>query len=385
MKILVVFIDMIRVNRLALVNENIINKTPLDLSLKKLGGTFYTNCFSQGPDTPRAMATFATGKTPTKNGCDTRLKWPRDFLNKDLKTVYDLVIEKDYKMTFFSNPNERQFGMFPEHITNLDIHNENYELDKYLESLEIEDNHFIFISLPDFHWSIDDNGSTKHGEKRAIEDVSKSFDIIFNNLNKDDFDHIFLFSDHGFRFAHEYKTQPNYMLLNRDRTNTLLLHRKKGEGNLIKFNHKLCSIASIFYTLDEIINHTKSVHSLFSKKEEKYIIIEDHLKFITSINLPIEIWAVAFKEKIYVRDLENGYLIDRNNKVEFGVKHELDFILENESSFGKSNFEFQKVHKYNELILKQTKFMYGGKRKKIHRFLHLLNYIKDLFEGKKAW
>ena len=52
MKILVIFIDMIRPNRLSTFNDKIVADTPLDLSLRELGGTYYTNCFSQGPDTP---------------------------------------------------------------------------------------------------------------------------------------------------------------------------------------------------------------------------------------------------------------------------------------------------------------------------------------------
>jgi len=383
MRVLVVFIDMIRPNRLSIINKNIKDDTPFDKSLKNLGGTLYNNCFTQGPDTPRGMASFATGKIPFENGCNSRIKWPRDFLNKDLKTVYDLFIEKEYKMTFFSNPNEREFGLFPDHITRMDIHNKDYELSKYLKNTELEENHFIFISLPDFHWSIDDNGNTTYGEKKAYKDVTNSFEIIFNIFKKDDFDHIFLFSDHGFKFAHEFKSQPRYMLLNDDRTNILMFHRKKGDINNININNKLCAITDIFYTIDEILNNNNHKKSLFSKEEIKHIIIEDHLTFETSINLNIELWAIAMHKYIYVRDLENGYLIDRNNNIKIGIINELDNILKTKSSFKNSFYEHQKVYKYNELILKQTVFMYGGKRKKISIFFNLYNRIIDLIKSHK--
>lgn len=376
MKILVVFIDMIRVNRLKLVNENIVNETPLDRSLKKLGGTFYTNSFTEGPDTPRAMATFATGKSPYKNGCNTRLKWPRDFLKEDLKTVYDIFLEKNYKMTFFSNPNERECGMYSEKITNLDIHNEDYELDNYLKSLTLEKNHFIFISLPDFHWSLDDNGYNHFGEKKAFDNASKSFDLIFNNLNKDDFDHIFLFSDHGFKFNYEYRSQPKYMLLNEDRLNILMFHRKKGDEESIKINNKLCALSDLYYTFDEIINDIKSDQSLFSEKEKKYIVVEDHLNFEISVNLTVGIWALVTKDKIYVRDANNGYLISKNNETDFGIVNEYDETLKKESTFGIFFKEHQKVNNYKKLILKQTKYMHGGERKKIAKLLRLYHNLK---------
>jgi len=378
MKVLVVFIDMIRPNRLALFNKKVKEDTPLDASLRELGGTYYTNCFSQGPDTPRGLATFATGKIPYKNGCTTRVKWPRYFLNKELKTIYDLFIEKEYKMTFFSNPNERETGIFPEHISNLDIHNNDYDLNKYLSNTTLEENHFIFVGLPDFHWSFDDNSYTTHGERQAYKDTKKSYDVIFNNFNKDDFDHIFVFSDHGFKFTHEFKRQEKHLLLNEDRTNILMIHRKKGESN-IKYNDKLCSIANIFPTMQDILQEKILMGiSLLSDKEEEYIIVEDHLDFAPSVNQNIGIWAVIKKDIIYIRTLENGYILNRGSqKIEIGINVDDDTILKKESSFIKYIEEYEKVFKYREFIFKQTTYMYGGKRDTVSRLMNYLYTIKD--------
>lgn len=382
MKILVVFIDMIRPNRLSLFNENIEKETPLDESLKKLGGTYYTNCFSQGPDTPRGMATFTTGKIPYENGCTTRVKWPRYFLNKELTTIYDLFLEKEYKMTFFSNPNERETGVFPEHISNLDIHNNSYDLNQYLSDVKLEENHFVFVGLPDFHWSFDDNSYTVHGEQQAYKDIQKSFDVIFNNFDKDDFDHIFLFSDHGFKFNHEYKRQKKYLLLNEDRTNILMIHRKKGEEDIV-YDNKLCSIADIYPTMQNILqDKILDGVSLLSEKRREYIIIEDHLDFAPSVNQNIEIWAVVKQDIIYIRTLENAYILDRENReITVEPREEYDLILKEESSFNYYMQEYEKVFKYREYIFKQTTYMYGGERKKVSRFMIYLYTLKDfIFE-----
>ena len=75
MKILTIFADMIRPNRLSTFNDCLKEDTPIDTKLKMLGGTVYTNCFTPGPDTPRSTATFLTGVDPYLNGCNTRLKW----------------------------------------------------------------------------------------------------------------------------------------------------------------------------------------------------------------------------------------------------------------------------------------------------------------------
>jgi arylsulfatase A-like enzyme len=382
MKVLVVFIDMIRPNRLSIFNKNIKEETPLDISLRKLGGTYYTNCFTQGLDTPRGMATFATGKIPYKNGCTTRVKWPRYFLNKELKTIYDLFIEKKYKMTLFSNPNERETGMFPEHISNLEIHNNSYDLDKYLSDIELEDNHFVFVALPDFHWSFDDNSYTTHGEQQAYKDAKKSYDIIFKNFDKDDFDHIFIFSDHGFKFTHEFKHQPKYLLLNEDRTNIMMIHRKKGEES-ISYNDKLCSIADVYPSMESILGESAPQGiPLFAEEQKDYVIAEDHLNFAPSVNQNVEIWAVIKRDLIYVRMLGDAFLLDRKTRgVVEGVDVGYDEILKNESSFIKYIDEYEKVFKYREFIFKQTTYMYGGKRHKISRFMTYLYILKDfIFE-----
>tara|TARA_Y100000768_G_scaffold388091_1_gene382120 strand:- start:894 stop:2048 length:1155 start_codon:yes stop_codon:yes gene_type:complete len=382
MKILMIFSDMIRPNRLSVFNETI-SETPLDKSLINLGGTFYRNCFSEGPDTPRGLATFATGKTPFFNGCNTRGKWPRYFLHKNLKTIYDLFIEKNYELTFFSNPNERETGMFPEDICKRNIHNKDFNLKGYLNGIKLKQNHLLFISLPDFHWSFDDNGYTKYGEKKAFFDFQKSFDIIFNKFHKDEFDHIFVFSDHGYKFNFELTKEKKFLLLDQDRTNILMIHRQRNE-DIIKFTDKLCGLSQIFHTVEKILNYKSSGLSLLSKKAKEYIIIEDHLDFAPVVNQNLGLWSIVKKEIIYIRTLENGYTIDRRSKkIVKKLNNEYDQILKNESSFLKYIEEYQKVSRYTEFIFKQTKYMHGGKRKKLSKILVWLFSLLDFINSKK--
>tara|TARA_Y100000589_G_C27190307_1_gene644508 strand:- start:2224 stop:3384 length:1161 start_codon:yes stop_codon:yes gene_type:complete len=366
MRILVVFLDMIRPNRLPLFNPEM-EQNPLSDSLRNLGGTFYTNCFTSAPDTPRSLACFATGLPPYLNGCDSRVKWPRHFLDESKKTLFDLFLEKNFEMTFFSNPNERETGMFPEKIFNLSVHNMDYDLNKYLSEVELKEDHFIFVGLPDYHWSFDDHGYSTFGEKKAYEDVSKSFDVIFNNLDKNDFDHIFVFSDHGFKFSYEYKYQSSYLLLNEDRSNILMCHRPR-ECTAVSYNHKLCSLEDLYMTIDSLLNEHEQPESrsLLSNDEVDYIISEDHIHFSPSVNQNLEIWALIKKNLIYFRTLEQGYILDRaNREVSEEISSDFDDILKDNSSFGQYFDEYEKMHKYRELIFKQTSYMYGGERQKL--------------------
>ena len=73
MKILMIFVDMLRA-----INQNVCNdEVPwnrLDDALSKFGGIVYSNCYSPAPDTPRGLASIWTGTYPKVNGCDTRSK-----------------------------------------------------------------------------------------------------------------------------------------------------------------------------------------------------------------------------------------------------------------------------------------------------------------------
>lgn len=379
MKVLTIFIDMIRANRLSTFNSNIKKDTPLDIALKEMGGTTYTNCFIPGPDTPRGMSTFYTGINPYKNGCNTRLKWPQYFLDKDLNTIFDLFIDKGFKIDCFASPKERDIGLYPSHINNMNVHNKDDDLNKYLSELKLQNDHFLFVSIPDYHLAFDDFGYSVSGEKKAYKVVKSVFDIVFNNLNKDDFDHIFIFSDHGFKFSVERKTEPKSYILNEDRTNSIMLHRTKGQESLVK-NDKLCSLADLYPTYEAILgNHQTKNFSLLSDNEHKFIVLEDHINFAPSINQNIELWALVNKDIIYIRELDKVSLINRaTREVSNEIITEYDDILKNNSSFGAYIDEYEKIFKYRKNILSIDSYMNCNTRKKSGKFKKYLNILVDL-------
>ena len=92
MKILILFVDMLRPNRFGIYNEQI-KENLIDDFVKNLGGDLYQNCFSPAPDTPRSMACFYSGQTPINNKCDTRVKWPGKFLKKEEPNIFDPFID----------------------------------------------------------------------------------------------------------------------------------------------------------------------------------------------------------------------------------------------------------------------------------------------------
>ena len=378
MRVLFLFIDMLRPNRYGLYNQKLENNK-IDNAIIELGGTLYTNCFSPAPDTPRSMASFYTGLSPIENGCNTRVKWPSKFLNKNIETIFDNFLKNEYKLDFFSNPNERKGGLFPPLISDLDVHNNDFNLNHFTHNISLHKNHLIFISIPDFHWAHQDWGYTKKGERIAISETSNSLDIVFNNLNKDDFDHIFLFSDHGFKFNYQIRKESWYNFLNRDRSNIFLFHRAKFDSE-IKYDDKLCSIQDLKYTVDEIFGNP-NVLSLFSDNQRDYIVCEDHLSIdAPEVNQNVDIWALITKNEVYFRTLNHAILEKNRHIVSENIIPEYDEILKKESQFGRYKDEHEKVFAYHDLILAQTEFMNGNPRKNdnyLHKFYRSIELIKD--------
>jgi len=378
MRILTIFVDMIRANRLSTFNENVKIDTPLDKAFKELGGTIYNNCFTPGPDTPRGMSTYYTGKNPYINGCNTRLKWPHYFLKKELTTVFDLFIDKNYKIDCFSSPRERETGLFPKHISDMNIHNNDYNLNAYLKSLKLEKDHFVFLSIPDYHWAFDDFGYSTNGESKSYDITKNVWDIVFNNLNKDDFDHIFIFSDHGFKFNSERKLEPKSYMLNEDRTNSIMIHRKKNQTDIVT-NNKLCSLADLYPTYNELLNKKSDGISLFSEQSHKYIILEDHINFEPMVNQNIELWAVVTLSSIYIRTLDTGILLDRSShQIETIINNEYDKLLKENSSYKVYSDEYEKIFRYRDNILVKEVYMNGQKRKNTKKYLKYIDALKDL-------
>ena len=378
MKVLMLFVDMLRPNRFGTINNDIHNNE-IDELLESLGGTFYTNCFSPAPDTPRGMACFYTGLLPMHNGCDTRVKWPSKFIPKETSNIFDPFIENKYEMNFFSNPNERTGGLFPPGIENIGTHNQDYDMNGYLNSIDLSDDHLVFISIADYHWALQDWKYTRKGESVAINETRKSLDIVFNNFDKDDFDHIFIFSDHGFKFNAQFKAEQSYEFLNRDRANIFMFIRQKGDVG-VNHQNKLCSIQDVSHTIYDLFgldNH----YSLLNRAERDYVVIEDHQSIGTAeVNQNVDIWAIVTSDEMYIRTLKYSITINSGQATSQVINQYYDNLLKSESQFGRYLDEQEKVFDYVRLILAQTNFMNGNKRPgtgKIQKLLSHIEVIKD--------
>lgn len=354
MKVLFLFLDMIRVEQLAIANEKIHEYNPLNEKLKNIGGTLYPNCYTPAPDTTRSMASLWSGLPPKENECNTRLKWAKHFLPGNIDTVFDEFINNNYQINIFHEPEERKVGLFPSKIYDYAKFNDDYDLEKFLKNINIEENSLTYLGISDFHLAYNDSGYSNEGAKQSFKLVTKAVDLVFDQLNQDDFDHIFIFSDHGFAFADEVLSPHNYV--SNIRSNILMIHRVKNQNTLNK-NNKLCSIMSILPTIEELFNVEKNRYdfSLFNEKEREYYTIIDHFNYQPQLNHNIDLWGLIYKNVIYSRTVEEGYLLNSKDfkDCKVGIIDDYDEILNCETDFAQYEKEYKVFVEHKKWMKKE--------------------------------
>ena len=115
----------------------------------------------------------------------------------------------------------------------------------------------VFISLPDFHWALDDFGYNSYRKKKLTKLLLKFMKLFLNNSIKMILIISLFFSDHGFKFNFERKLENKRLMLNTDRTNTVLIHRSKNQDEIIT-DQRLCSLSDFMSTYKHILNRKSS-------------------------------------------------------------------------------------------------------------------------------
>lgn len=318
MKILILFTDMIRQNRLSVIKNAKPYVSEFDNFIKSLGGTYYTNCFTTCPDTPRSLATFYSGLAPQNNGCDTAVKWPQYFMNDTAEDIFKMFYNSGYKMDFLSDPVERKCGIFPRFVKDNNTHNTKYSIVEFFKKLTISEKHVIFACFPQFHWTLSAIGASTFGEKIGYKNLSNALYEMERHIDLEEFDHIFMFSDHGFKLSYETRFNYEYMNLNEDRTNVLFLHKRKGIKN-VKINESLCSLTDFNGMICDLLKSDNLNSEGIELPRRRYITIEDHLSFNVGVTDVIERWALKTPNYYYIRNVDRGY-IKMSNQLKFRPK-----------------------------------------------------------------
>lgn len=379
MKILSIMCDMVRPNILDF--ENCGEETYENM-LKTLGGTYYCNCFSHGPDTGRSMGCYWSGVNPQENGCNTRAKYPKFYLQKP--TFLDTLVEEKFKLYFFTNPNEKVLGVLPPRYENIGVHNDDLDFEKFANKVDMSDeNVYIHASLTDFHWALDDYGANADGVEKGLRVLKESISNFFDVIPSEKFDYIIIFSDHGFKYDVEFERQEKYLLLNRDRSNTLMFLHKKGDSKF-DVNEKLCSIIDVFPTVFQMIGkvYNGDGYSLFSEMEHEFIISEEHGSFRPQVNQRIEYWAVIKKDVIYLRSY-SGYYRDDGKSFERSKEDFDKFLGEHSASFKESLKQLQILELYKVMASDKSIYTNGEPRYVIGKYDVIKRLRRKISRNKK--
>lgn len=294
MRILAIFIDALGSEYLNLCNEKA-ESTSMDELLKHMGGTLYTRCYTPAPDTARSSGCMWSGLYPKASHCDGRLKWPRDFLNKDVENIWQVFEKSGYRVNVFLDKNAEKLGLIylsgREHLYTDSIYD-------FFEHAEVTNNSFNFFYLPDLHYVMDELDYTENGYKEGIDFTVFLLDEIFSFYNiEENFDYIMMFADHGFRLMKNGCSY--YHVIDDDRVKTFMFIKKRGEKKL-NIDDRLRSNMDIMPTICDMIDY-KPVNvvdgiSLFKKKGHSWILIEDFHTFSVNMGQVIEHWCVILSD-----------------------------------------------------------------------------------------
>ena len=370
MKILMLFCDMLRANKLTTVNKNIRRPTPFDNWLNEFGGCSYVNCYTPGPDTPRSLACLYTSLYPKSNGCKTRIEWPGFYLNEDLQTMFQFLNKNRFKIyTNFPESSiqvgictEKDLKVITNYTTFLDLINK-----KKIKG--DNQNEVFFIYLNDFHHCISDFDGLPIGLKVGQKKLLDSFNIFFKKYNKDIFDFTFIFSDHGCLLKDDLiNSNEKFYLLNDNRSKIFMHLRKKGDKYLSK-DYSLRTIMDIYPTISDILAKPLKFESdgisLMSKRKRKFVIMEDSTQFTPHVGINSNIWRY--------KELNFSLYLDPNIK-----KIELEDNFKKFSKVPNSKLILNKILKRVKDISCAYKEIY--KRQKILSFYSTINeqtYFSD--------
>ena len=354
MKILFVFTDMLRPNLLRSYNSKIKNKGPLDDFINDFGGTLFQNCYTPAPDTPRSLGCLHSGLYPNKNGCDTRIRWPFYFYN-ERHSLLESLVETGFDVTYYATKNKMNVGPLPKGAKEkVNIVNCLSKFGKAVsKDLKNDEDSAFFLTLDDYHWANDDYGHNSLGDYYGQLHLKNYLESFFKNNNKDMFDHIFWFSDHGHKLYSELKNIDKNSLLNDDRTQIHLLARKKNEMQL-SYDNKLRGIIDIYPTILSIIEASVDVEldglDLYSKDGHDFIVFEDHNDFSVSLSQVIDNWGVRTRDECYFESLESRALFKITGAGDYQKKAKIDNELYYTNLIRKYSLAYDVTKKQNSVL-----------------------------------
>lgn len=380
MRILIVFLDMVRSEMGYKSSLDFAKENPLAEIFKRIGGEYYTDCYTPSPDTTRSLASAFSGWPSHKNGCNTRIRFAKHYLKDDISDMFMELIGSGYNVNIFHEPEERELGIFPASVYKTCHIHKDYDLNAYLTKISNDrsDNRCDYIGISDFHQVYNDYGYDRRGARRALSQLARTVETLAARLDLDSYDNCFIFSDHGFMISEDLFHPAVY--LGKERTNVVMLHRRSGDKELL-LNRKFCSVMSLCASVGELVGSKVGYadYPLWASKEIDKIIVQDHFNYQPRVMHNIEYWGIISKDSIYSRTLEGAFtLVKESGNIVPGIDEDCDEILKKETMLGEYIRDFEALGRQLRFAEKEARHIIGRLAMGEVRRRSKLKKLKDL-------
>ncbi len=364
MKILMIFIDMLRPNLLHLIDESQPARE-IEKVFEKWGGTLYTNCFTPSPDTPRSNACIWSSRYPLDNGCDNRLKYPKFFFREANQDIWAVMKDAGYTFNVYMHPATKMIGELPPCMENCGNFSDGKTLKDFLPTVEVNENSFTYFCLEDFHAAVTDYFAAPKCIPIGDKKIADALRVIDKGLDVESFDLMVVLSDHGFRIYKE--PMPDYAAqMGRMRSQVLMMTRIKGQKE-VTINEKFCSLLDVYPTICKQANlqprgPIEGV-SLMEQETRLPLIIEDHRTFNAELGQTIEYWGILDREGMHCVDSWHNWIGPALSEEK---KREYEELLLRKATDYEKNVKMGQIRKFYEDCLVSMPYYFDGEPRKTH-------------------
>jgi len=351
MRLVIFFADMLRANRLFL-DDEASTHDGLEGLLESVGGTFFSNCITPGPDTPRSTGIFFTGELPKVSGVNARSKWPGPYLEPLRTTLFSWALSKEIPIKIIDKSINHSGLFFPQEVQ---MKAEFFPSLDSLRAAEEQGNtgklEIIFIVNKTYHEVVDDRYAHKSSHKPGAELIAAELQEVISDLQLGPGDQLILYSDHGCKLSDD--SFDEYSLMDRDRSQFVFFHSQFTEPK-VTFDNTLFSMVDLHLIISGLIQsltftgETGANGMLELPEAREMVHVEDHEAYSTKIGDVVRKWAVFSKDFEYFESL------GKNPVVRFHVPNDQetwlnavslsqDYLSKYASNYSDLNFQFDSL------------------------------------------
>jgi hypothetical protein len=351
MKLVIFFADMLRANRL-FVDDETSTRDGLEKLLESVGGTFFSNCITPGPDTPRSTGIFFTGELPKVSGVNARSKWPGPYLEPHKTTLFSWALNNKVPIKIIDEKIQHSGLFFPQEVQmkarffpGLDSLRASEEPGDALE-LEI-----IFIVSMTYHKVVDDRSAHKSSHRLGAELIASELEEVVSDLQLGPGDQLILYSDHGCKLSDDRFDE--YNLMDRDRSQFVFFHSQFTEPK-VTFDNSLFSMVDLHAIISGLIKslaltgRAGANGTLELPEAREMVHVEDHEDYSTKIGDVVRKWAVFSPDFEYFESLGKEPIIklkvtNAQSALVNGVLKSQEYLKKYASGYADQNYQLHSL------------------------------------------